>query len=155
MKKLLAITIIFLLTTSFTSDYKEYVPVFMKRADLEQSVKYVSESRPLNNPGKIYTKGDYLYINEMYKGIHIINNANPAAPVQEGFIIIPGCIDMAVKGNILYADNAVDLVAFDLDSHTVTQRINNVLPEPKAPANAYYYGHNRGNDMILVGWQVK
>jgi hypothetical protein len=128
----------------------------MKRADLEQSVKYTPENRALKNPGKIYCKDNYIYVNELYKGVHIINNANPLRPVQEGFIIVLGCVDMAVKGDILYVDNAVDLVAFDLTSRQVTHRVKDVLPEPAAPSNARYYGYyNRPPDMILVSWQEK
>jgi hypothetical protein len=135
------------------NEYAVWIPIFMKRADLEQSVKYATESRPLKNPGKIYCKDHYIYVNELYKGVHVINNSNPAHPVNEGFIIVPGCIDMAVKGNILYVDNAVDLVAFDLITKQVTQRIKEVLPEPSSPGYWNYYPYNRPKDMILVGWK--
>jgi hypothetical protein len=137
------------------NEYAIWVPIFMKRADLEQSVKYADESRPLKNPGKIYCKDHYIYVNELYKGVHVINNSNPAHPVNEGFIIIPGCVDMAVKGDILYVDNAVDLVAFNLTTKQVTHRIKEVLPEPSAPGYSDYYPNNRPKDMILVGWQKK
>jgi hypothetical protein len=133
-----------------------WVPIFMKRADLEQSVKYVDESRPLRNPGKIYCKEPYIYVNELYKGVHVINNTNPSHPVNEGFIVIPGCVDMAVKENTLYVDNSVDLVAFDLTTRQVTQRIREVLPEPPAPGYAVYFPvYDRPKDMILVAWKTK
>ena len=154
---LLAIPLFFIsFSSSKPSQRGEWEPIFMKRADLEQSVKYTQESRALKKPGKIYCKGNYIYVSELYKGVHVINNTNPSQPVQEGFIIVPGCVDMAVKGDILYVDNAVDLVAFDLASRQVTQRIRNVLPEPAAPANTYYHrDYNRPKDMILIGWQEK
>jgi len=133
-----------------------WVPVFMKRADLEQSIKYIAESRPLKNPGKIYCKDHYIYVNELYKGVHVINNSSPLHPVNEGFIVIPGCVDMAVKENALYVDNSVDLVAFDLTTKQVTQRIKEVLPEPPAPDYTDYYPvSNRPKDMILVAWKRK
>jgi len=138
------------------NEYKTWVPIFMKRAELEQSVKYEAGSRPLKNPGKIYCKDHYIYVNELYKGVHVINNSNPANPVKEGFIIVPGCVDMAVKGDIMYVDNAVDLVAFDLINKQVTHRIKEVLPEPIAPGYADYYPvYNRPKDMILVAWKEK
>ncbi len=100
------LTATFLLTTSFSSQEreKEWEPIFM---ELEQSVKYIHEKRPLQNPGKIYCKDNYIYVNELFKGVHVINNSHPANPVNEGFILVPGCVDMAVKENILYVDNAV------------------------------------------------
>jgi hypothetical protein len=129
-----------------------YKPVFMKRADLENSVSYQQGARALTNPGKIYSKPPYIYVNERYKGIHVINNTNPAHPEQEGFITAPGCIDMAVKDHILYLDNSVDLVAFDLNAKKVTKRVTNVFPEPAGPDNSYYYGA-READMVLVEWK--
>ncbi|MDR1624162.1 MAG: hypothetical protein LBS04_04225 [Tannerellaceae bacterium] len=130
----------------------EYSPVFMKRADLEKSVRFQQGKRALTNPGKIYCKPPYIYINERYKGIHVINNTDPAHPVTEGFIVAPGCMDMAVKEHILYLDNAVDLVAFDLVAGKVCQRVKNVFPEPIAPDNSYYYGIKE-EDMVIVEWK--
>lgn len=130
------------------------VPIFMKRTDLEKSVKWESK-REMKRPGKIYIKGDYIYVNELYKGVHVINNTNPSNPVIEGFITAPGCIDMAIKNQTLYIDNAVDLVAFDLVSKTETGREKNIFPEP--PAASYcYYGNilaDRPEGMILVEWR--
>ena len=144
----------FLTTSSLPQKIeKEWEPIFMTRADLEQSVKYISESRPLKNPGKIYTKGNYIYVNEQFKGVHVINNSDPKNPVNEGFILVPGCVDMAVKENPLYVDNAVDLVAFDLESKQVTQRLKEVLPETPSPAgNLPDECEERPQGLILVSW---
>ncbi|MBB4035695.1 hypothetical protein GGR21_001590 [Dysgonomonas hofstadii] len=142
----------FFINTSYTPSVYDYVPIFMERSELEKSVFYQDKGRELVSPGKIYYKAPYIYINEQYKGVHVINNSNPEKPVNEGFIVTPGCIDMAIKGNILYVDNSVDLVAFDLNTKEVTERIKNVFPEPVPPHNLYYY-INRPNGFILVGWK--
>jgi hypothetical protein len=154
MKKIVLLAIASLLVLSFDTDPKEYYyPVFMSRNELEQSVKYVPGARDMILTGKIYYRAPYIYVNERYKGVHVINNANPAHPVNEGFILAPGCLDMAVKGSILYLDNAVDLVSFDLDSKQVTKRIKNVFPEPMPPdvMTFMYYYPNRQDGYILVG----
>jgi hypothetical protein len=130
---------------------QSYTPVLMKRSDLENSVRFHPEGRTLTNPGKIYVKPPYLYINERYKGIHVINNADPRHPVREGFITAPGCIDLAVKDHILYLDNSVDLVAFDLGSKQVTQRLKDIFPQPSAPDNSIYYHPEEG--MVIVEWK--
>lgn len=39
---------------------------------------------------------------------------NPSDPINRAFVKIPGNIDLAVRGNILYADLGVDLVAIDI-----------------------------------------
>ena len=135
--------------------WDNYTPVFMDKADLENSVSYVPGPRVMRDPGKIYYKAPYIFVNERYKGVHVINNSNPAHPVAEGFIIAPGCLDMAVKDNILYIDNAIDLVAFDLSAKQVTQRVHDVFPTPPSPAGALYYYDDRQTDKVIVGWRKR
>lgn len=147
----LAATLI--ISTSYTGEVYDYTPIFMERSELEKSVSYQTTGRDLTQPGKIYYKAPYIYINEKYKGVHIIDNTNPQNPVNAAFIVAPGCIDMAVKGSIIYLDNAVDLVAFDMNMKQVTGRVKNVFPEPTAPDNRYYDIWNRPDGFILVGWK--
>jgi hypothetical protein len=131
-----------------------YTPVFMSRETLENSVRYIPGARDMLQTGKIYYREPYIYVNERYKGVHVINNSDPYRPVNEGFILAPGCIDMAVKGNILYLDNAVDLVSFDLDSKQVTKRLQNVFPEPSSPDGFFPVGfYSRPAGYILVEWK--
>jgi hypothetical protein len=131
-----------------------YAPIFLSRDDLERSVKYVPEAREMVETGKIYYRAPYIYVNERYKGVHVINNSDPFHPIREGFVVAPGCIDMAVKGNILYVDNSVDLVSFDLDRKEVTKRIREVFPEPLPPEDFLYYGQiDRPLGFVLVEWK--
>lgn len=160
MKKTVAIPIAMMLIVLFVSkgDYSpssNYVPVFMTRPDLEKSVSYKAGEREMEDPGKIYIHGDKIFVNEKYKGVHIIDNSDPANPRQTGFILAPGCIDMAVKENIIFMDNAVDLVAFDMQSHVVTKRIRNFFPERKRSPDGTHYesGDDRPKDYVLVGWR--
>lgn len=69
--------------------------------------------KALKAPGKIYIKDDMLLINEVGKGIHVVNNQNPQEPEKLAFIKIPGNIDVAVKGDLIYADNYMDLVVLN------------------------------------------
>jgi hypothetical protein len=156
MKKffLLLIILVFIGLGWTDERYNVYIPMFMSRENLENSVSYITGKREIKNTGKIYYLNPYIYINERYKGVHVINNSDPAHPVCEGFILAPGCIDMAVKENIIYLDNAVDMVAFDLNSKTVTQRIRNVFPEPVSPEGLYEgIAGNRPAGYILVEWR--
>ena len=156
MKKVFLLLIIVSLTCSaFVSDSRvTYSPVFMSRETLDNSVKYIPGEREMKQTGKIYYRSPYIYVNERYKGVHIINNSDPAHPVNEGFILAPGCIDMAVKENILYLDNAVDLVSFNLDSRLVTKRIRNVFPEPLPPEDFFYWYSNRPEGYVIVEWKT-
>ena len=163
MKKSITISVVLatlalLLATSLRSDvyappyyYNGYSPLFMTRTELEKSVKDAGEVREIKDPAKIYVSGDRLFMSERYKGVHIIDLNDMR---QTGFVIAPGCIDIAVKGNILYLDNAVDLVAFDLNTKQVTKRIVGLLPDPASPDGdvAHYY-YDRPKDLICVGWK--
>ncbi|MDR0726334.1 MAG: hypothetical protein LBF59_10070 [Prevotellaceae bacterium] len=130
--------------------YFDYRPVYMDRANLERSVSYVETGKEMKNLGKIYFKHPYLFINEKYKGVHIFDNTNPENPVNKGFIAAPGCLDMAVKDNIIYLDNAVDMVCFDLNDKTKeVKRIPNVFP-PLVSPDGVSFEHPEG--LIIVEW---
>jgi hypothetical protein len=145
--------------------YEGYLPYFMERAELERSVSYSAGAREMVDPGKLWVSGDNktIYVVERYKGVHIIDNTIPATPERTGFIIAPGCMDIAVKdiddngvGDIIYLDNAVDLVAFSLSSHAVTSRLKDYFPEPLSPNGrrySYDYYYERTDGKIVVGWK--
>lgn len=68
----------------------------------------------LTSPGKIFYYNGYLFVNEMNSGIHVIDNRNPENPINVGFMDIPGNLDMAVHGDVLYVDSYLDLVAINI-----------------------------------------
>jgi hypothetical protein len=138
-------------SSSYPTYEDEYAPIYMEYADLVNSVSYKPGARTLQAPGKIYCKHPYIYINEKYKGIHIINNTQPEKPVAEGFILAPGCLDIAIKDNIIYMDNAVDLVALDLDTKQVTSRTSHVFPEPQSPGTYTPMQHDKTK--VIVEWR--
>lgn len=100
--------------------------------------------RDLETPGRIYIYGDYLFINDVKRGIHVIDNSNPASPVFLNFINIPGNEDLAVYNDILYADSYIDLLAFDISNPRQVKfknRVNDVFTK-------YYY--NRNTNVIVA-----
>lgn len=138
--------------------YSEYRPVFMLRAEMEKNVR-LDAPRPVRNPGKIYLKDNLIFINEKYRGVHVIDNSDPAFPVNFAFITIDGCIDVAIKNDVLYADNAVDLIAVRLQNFprniVVTERIKNVFPEPVSPDGrslSWKEQQAKPKNAILVRW---
>jgi hypothetical protein len=155
------IALIGLMAFDYYYGYNVYVPVLLKRPDLEASIKFLN-ARDIEKPGKIYVKDSLIFISDKYRGIHIINNADSTHPQKIGFINIPGCLDMAVKGNYLYADNAVDLVTIDisnLPAITVTDRKVEVLPEIPNPATGNipydYTKEQRPANTVIVNWIEK
>lgn len=95
--------------------YTYLAPVFMTTQEIRDAFEF-REPIEISIPGKIYLFGSYLFVNEVRKGIHVIDNADKRNPVNIGFINIPGNYDLAVKGNILYADSYVDLLALDISN---------------------------------------
>ena len=108
-----------------THEYVYYEPVFTTVDELRSSIS-VLPAQPMHGVGKIYFKDGMMYVNEPGKGIHIINNTNPANPVPVKFLNIPGNYDLAIKGNTLYADSYVDLVAFDLSDIASIHEVSRV-----------------------------
>ena len=83
-------------------------------------------AQDLENPGKIYVKDNYLFINELKKGIHVIDNTNPSLPKAISFIQILGNIDMGVKDNILYADSYTDFIALDISNPQNVKEVSRI-----------------------------
>jgi hypothetical protein len=131
-----------------------YEPVIMNRAEFEASASYESTPRAIENSGKIYVKGDYILVNEVNKGFHIINNSNPLNPNNIGFIKVLGSSDLSIKSNVFYANNATDLIAFKLNesnqSINITKRLQDVFPQIWSPEGFIY--HNLQEDEIIVDW---
>jgi hypothetical protein len=113
-------------TCSTTYTYTVQEPQYMLRTELREAVKTIAP-QALENPGKIYVRGNYLFINEVNKGIHIFNNSDPSSPRPVSFITIPGNVDLAVKGNILYADSYIDLLAFDISQPEATHLVKRLV----------------------------
>lgn len=98
-----------------TYSYTYYEPVYKTVAEIRNSVR-LDAAQPLESPGKIYAKDQYIYISEPGKGIHIIDNKNPEQPVNKSFITLPGTSDLSISGNYLYADSYIDLVVLDISN---------------------------------------
>ena len=90
-----------------------YSPIYLSYSELRTPVTAEAPVE-IDITGKIYVKDGYIYVNELYEGIHVIDNANPSSPQRIAFIPIPGNVDMAIKGTTLYSDSYVDLVAIDI-----------------------------------------
>lgn len=70
--------------------------------------------REFEDLGQIVTAGDFIYINERYEGIHVIDNSDPNNPTTLYFWQIQGNLDFTVSGNRLYTDNGFDLYTIDI-----------------------------------------
>ncbi len=112
------------ITTTYT--YRAMVPVYLEMSDVRARTIVIEPGQELENPGKIYLYGNYLLINEPQEGIHILDNTNPASPINLNFIPIKGNVDLAVNNNMLYADNYVDLLVFDISNIRAIKQVERV-----------------------------
>ena len=99
-----------------TYTFRTMMPVYLEMKDVRAQEISIAPAQEIENPGKIYIYKDFLLINEPNEGIHIYDNKNPANPINLSFIPIEGNVDLAINSDILYADNYVDLLAFDLSN---------------------------------------
>jgi hypothetical protein len=139
-------------------EYKGNAPVYMSYADLRKSVTEVQNVQ-LENPGKIYFKDNFIFIIEELKGIHIFDNIDPSAPVKRTFIKVPGAVDMAISGNILYVDSYVDLVVLDVqDVGNIREvgRVRDIMPYTVPPTgNEFPKGYVDKEKGLVLEWQLK
>lgn len=134
-----------------TYTYTYFLPVYKTSAEVRANIKS-NAPKAVSNPGKIYIKGNYIFLNEVDKGIHVIDNTNPAAPKNIAFIDLPGNVDIAVKNDILYADFYMDLVAIDISNPLnakVVKFVPAVFPE------RVYYGFNIDSSKVICDWVKK
>lgn len=126
-----------------------------------QTAKIISVTgpQPIVRLGKIYYKDETIFVNESNMGVHVIDNADPTNPVKVKFINIPGCNDIAIKGNIMYADNVGDLLAIDIsdfDNPEIVKRLPNAQSISNGAFPELYQGwfecvdEDRG---VVVGWE--
>lgn len=132
-----------------TQTYSYFVPVYKTTAEVRANIKS-NTPRLMERTGKLYIRGSYIFLNEVDKGIHIIDNGIPTAPKNVAFIDIPGNMDMAVKGNTLYADAYTDLVALDI-TDPLNAKMTKIV-ENAFPFRQYYGTFYPDNSKVIVDW---
>lgn len=138
-----------------------YVPVYAEEGDDALKIATFA-ARPTAKAGKIFVMGNRLFQVEEDSGIHIIDYSDRAHPVKTGFLNVPGCKEVSLRGSNVYTNNFEDLVVLDLNAQDikVKSRIPNVFPElryppPFPPANVSYYECPDYTKGRVVRWEVK
>jgi len=154
MKKILPFSLLLILVSVFisgcfkdvvTDKYTFYRPVYKTKSEVRASIKSAAPA-VLKQPGKLVIRGNFIFLNDYEKGVHVIDYSNPAAPRNVAFIPIPGNVDLAVNGNYLYADMFTDLVTIDITNpnNVSLVKVNQgVFPEK-------YYTTDSNN--VVIDW---
>jgi len=135
-----------------TRTYTLMYPVYEEKSTVLANIKSNSPQE-VGEPGKVYLYGDYIFLNEINKGVHIIDNSNPSSPTNKAFIKIPGNIDIAVKGNTLYADLYTEMLAIDISNPLdakLSALVSNVFPERQ-----WTSGFIPDPNKVIVDWISK
>ena len=128
--------------------YSFYRPVYQTKDEVKQGIKNVPPESVIR-PGKIVLKGNYLFLNDIDKGVHVIDVSDITKPQKIAFIHIPGCVDLDINGNNLYADCYTDLVTIDITDPRnvrVKQFLNGVFPHRR------YGAFEVDTGKVIVKW---
>jgi hypothetical protein len=124
--------------------YTVYTPVYTRKTTVIAAING-DPAQTITKAGQIYIKDSYIYLNEFNSGIHVIDNSNPAHPVQTAFLNIPGNQNIGIRGNTLFADMYSDLLAIDISNVKQVKVIDTLY-------NAIPYRSSGQSDYVITGW---
>ena len=164
--KYLLLSIVFVSAFSCDKDESNYelvdvaTPQIMSKAEFRKSVS-ITTPRAIENVGKIYAYKDYIFVSDLNKGVHVIDNSNPKFPKKIKYLKIPGNEDISVKNDFLFADSATDLLVFDIsniNSISLKERLEDVfyVYNFQIPEGISFVDYSEFNSQteIIVGWTV-
>ncbi len=125
------------------------VPVTLNRALVQDSIG-LEEPIDLCVGGGIYAYGDYIFMNRLNEGFHILDNSNPSNPINVKFLRIPGATQMAFVEGLMVANSYADLVTLEftgLESvRMVASTPNFLLDEASLPVDS---------DQLVIGYELQ
>ena len=160
LKKITPVSILLMSIVFFSGCFKDEVtktytisrPVFKEKSEVLANIKS-GPTQSLTSPGKIYLYGKYIFLNEINKGVHVLDNSNPSNLSEVCFIEIPGNIDIAVKGNTLYADMFTDLLTIDISNPLQVKLVK--VTSRMFPERQYNSGFFVDSTKVIVDWITK
>ena len=155
MKKYFLVIIAAVLIAGCTRDtvaehYIIYTPVYSTKDAVRANIRSSSPDG-LIAPGKLVWKDNFIFLNDVDRGIHVIDISDPSHARPVAFINIPGCMDLAVNGNYLYADCYTDLVTIDI-SDPLNISLKQFLPGV-FPHRAYSFAAD--TNRVITTWIAK
>lgn len=133
----------------------QYEPVAITRAELDKAIELKSPQEIVNS-GKIYVKDDLLFIGEEGKGFHVFDNSDVLNPVKSGFISVLACTDIAMRNNVLFINQATDLITLRFNAEekslALVKRVKNTFPELRSPEGERAYDVE--NNSVVIDWKL-
>ncbi|MGX1931162.1 LVIVD repeat-containing protein [Flagellimonas sp. 2504JD4-2] len=148
--------------------YSIAVPLTADLHSFKEEAIDITEPVDIVESGKIYAYKNYIFINDVGRGLHVVDNTNPRAPEKISFIKLEGNHDVSIKNDRLYADSYGDLVIMDIsDISNIgnVKRLENAIYQEFwctvgfdvewPTADAFDYGDFDASKEAIVGWEVK
>jgi hypothetical protein len=111
--------------------------------------------QPIVNAGKLMIYNNYLFLNEINKGVHVIDISDTLNPQKIYFLDIPGNKDIVAQNSLLYADNGPHLLTLDISNINqvtlVSRQMNAFHPSEYFPPD--YAGYFECAD-YSKGWLI-
>ncbi len=106
------------------------VPVYAPYDENFEEI-FRTDAREFENLGNIVLYKEYIFLIERLQGIHVLDNSDPAMPVNLHFLNIPGVSELTIDEDILFVNYGVNLILIDisdLSSITVVDAIEDFYP---------------------------
>jgi hypothetical protein len=147
-------------------DYQVARPILQDAISFKAEAIDIVDPIPIVSSGKIYAYQNYIFVNDVNQGFHVIDNQNPSSPQSIAFIKLEGNYDISIKDNKLYADSYGDLVIFDIsdiNNITLATRIENAIYNytlwvsdiAYPQADIYEFGAIDYDKDVIIGWEVQ
>lgn len=123
------------------------VPVTLDRAILQEDIG-IEPAQELCVGGGIYAYGDYIFMNRLNEGYHILDNSNPESPQNVAFLSVPGATQMSFVEGRMVSNSYADLVTLELDGiqsvRLVSSTPNFLLDENTLPV---------ADGLVVIGYE--
>lgn len=149
-------------------EFRVAVPLTADLIQFKEEAVAISGPVPIETSGKIYAYRDFVFVNDVNKGVHVLDNSNPSFPKNIAFIKLEGNNDISIKDDRLFADSYGDLVVLDIsdiENIPPAKRIENAIYQQfwctvgfdvEWPEADYFdYGDFDAATEAIVGWEVK
>lgn len=132
-------------------------PIYLSYDELRSSVQ-LENAHSITEKGTFFLHQTTLYVVEPKQGIHIIDNSNPANPIQTGFLRVYGATNLSMKDDIMYVNSYIDLVVLDCSNPAQpveVNRVKNLFPYTyNYPNNSYRTAQIDENLGVVIGFEL-
>jgi hypothetical protein len=149
--------------------YLVATPVKSNLVEFKEEAIAITEPVPMQESGKIYAYKNYIFVNDVNRGFHILDNTDATSPQNIAFIKLEGNYDISIKDDRLFADSYGDLVVMDISDinniSLITRMVDAIYQEfwctvgfdvewPEGQVDVYDYSDFDSSTEAITGWEV-